>query len=298
MRITFIINTASIDALGELRTAVQSLRGQGHSVEAHVTFEGGDARHFARDATAAGTSLLIVAGGDGTVNEAVNGMHDHLAEQADRAAPPRLGIVPLGTGNDLATALEIPQLIPDAVHVAVNGTTMEFDVGQVNGHCFLNVSTGGFGAEATEDTPNEVKRTLGSLAYLITGMRKFATLEPSTARFIAAEPVYEGGFLLFAVGNSRRTGGGNWLTPNADPGDRLLDLCIVKEMPRVEFLGLLPELRSGNHLDHPAVVYRQLPALTVEADTPLSVNADGEPIHGRRFRYDISPHRLLLMRPR
>jgi diacylglycerol kinase (ATP) len=303
VRITFIINTSSPEALEELRTAVKTLREQGNAVDAHITFEAGDARRMARTAAARGSIIIVGAGGDGTINEIANGIHDHLVAEAtdgdaEVSLAPRLGIVPLGTGNDLAAALEIPTDIPGAVEIAVNGTALEVDIGRVNDLCFVNVSSGGFGAEATEETTPEVKRVLGPLAYLITGVRKFATLETSSATFIAAEPIYDGPFLLFAVGNSGRTGGGNWLTPRADMTDGLLDVCIVKDMPRVEFLALLPELRSGNHLDHPEVIYRQVPALSIHSTEELSVNADGEPLHQRAFRYGISPHRLLLVKPR
>lgn len=296
MRIFLIVNTGDSGELEQLRAEVVRLRREGHAVTARVTFEGGDARRFAAEAAAAGFDLVIAAGGDGTVNEAANGLHAHRASGTARAPRvPRLGIIPLGTGNDLAAALEIPGGVPEAVRTAVQGRPVEVDVGMVGDRCFLNVSTGGFGAEATEEAPAEVKRVLGPLAYLVTGARKFASLEVSSARFTGEETLYEGPFLLFAVGNSRRTGGGNWLTPRADLSDGLLDLCVVKELSRVEFLRLLPELRTGRHLDHPAVLYRQVPRVTVESEDELSVNADGEPLSGRRFEYRVSPYRLELM---
>lgn len=301
MKITFVINTADVDALDALRTEVHSLRNDGHEVDAHVTFEGGDAHRFACAAARNGTTLLITAGGDGTINEVVNGLHEHLAmakrTRDPRALPPRLGIVPLGTGNDLATALGVPEEPHAAVRAALEGTAQEVDVGRVNGRFFINVSTGGFGAEATEETSADVKRRLGPLAYVVTGVKKFVTLEVSRAKFLADELVYDGPFLLFAVGNYRRTGGGNYLTPRADLADGLLDLCIVTEMPRVDFLALLPDLRSGEHLSHPSVIYGQVPRVTVEADVPLSVNADGEPLSADRLHYSISSHHLLLVHP-
>lgn len=298
MQISLIVNSSNNGELEQLRAEVDSLRAAGHAVEPRTTFEAGDAGRMAAEAARQGVDLVIAAGGDGTINEIVNGLHALLPTEAD-ASPaarlPRLGIIPLGTGNDLASALELPTTVPEAVRVAVQGTPIEVDVGLVGERCFLNVSTGGFGAEAAEEAGSEIKRALGPLAYVITGARKFASLEVSTARFTDQDVIYEGPFLIFAVGNSRRTGGGNWLTPRADLSDGLLDLCVVKEMSRMEFLGLLPELRSGTHLNHPAVLYRQVPSVTVESTKELSVNADGEPIHGRRFRYRLSPHRMTLM---
>jgi lipid kinase YegS len=298
VQISLIVNTSDNGELEQLRTEVARLRAAGHEVVPQVTFEAGDAGRMAAEAARRGVELVIVAGGDGTIHEIVNGLHGLLPATADEAAGarlPRVGIVPLGTGNDLASALELPTAIPAAVRVAVDGLPIEVDVGMVEERCFLNVSTGGFGAEAAEEAGAEIKRALGPLAYVITGARKFASLEVSSARFADGDVFYEGPFLIFAVGNSRRTGGGNWLTPRAELSDGLLDLCVVKEMSRMEFLALLPELRAGTHLSHPAVLYRQVPSVTVESAEELSVNADGEPIHGRRFQYRLSPHRLTLM---
>ena len=302
MHITMVINAPGPEATEELRGAVKKLRAAGHTVVPRLTFEKGDGRRFAREAAEGGTDLVIAAGGDGTIHEVGNGIHDHVAERAlagdgPAACGPRLGIVPLGTGNDLAGALDVPADIHAAVAAALVGTPTPIDVGLLNGEGFLNVSTGGIGAEATEEASDEVKRVLGPVAYFITGVRKFVTLEVSSARFRGSETIYEGRFLIFAVGNSRRTGGGNWLTPKADLSDGLLDVCIVKEMPRRDLLGLLPDLRAGRHLGHPAVIYRQVPELTVESEDELAVNVDGEPLGGRELHYALSPHRIVLMVP-
>ena len=303
MRIKLIANAPDRDTVDTLQAEVNTLRTQGHEVRPSLTFEGGDARRFAEEAAADGTKLVIAAGGDGTINEVVNGFEDFLevftAGSPDNSPPPlpRLGLVPLGTGNDFATSLGVPNDIPSAVRVAVHGEPLEVDVGRVNERDFLNVSTGGVGAEATEETPSEIKNVIGPLAYLITGVRKFVTLESSPARFTADEVIYDGPFMVFAVGNSKLTGGGNRLTPKANLTDGLLDLCIVKEMPRMELLKLLPDLRAGRHLDHPAVLYRQVPHLRVESEQVLSVNADGEPLRSRCFDYALRSRKLTVSHP-
>jgi YegS/Rv2252/BmrU family lipid kinase len=206
-------------------------------------------------------------------------------------------VIPLGTANDLANTLGVPAEIPAALDAALGGHAQEVDVARVNGRCFLNVSTGGFGAEATDETSSEAKHALGTFAYVITAAKMFVRLEPTPARFIAGEALYEGPFLLFAVGNWTQTGGGNVITPEADPADGMLDLCIVTELPRMRFLALLPNLHAGQHLDHEAVRYHRVPRLLVESSERITVNADGESLHGKRFHYEISPHRLLLVRP-
>ena len=295
MRISLVINSSSPDAVEALRGVVETLREEGHEVAPRLTFEKGDGRRFAREAAAAGFGLVIAAGGDGTINEVANGLHEHLADGASGA--PSLGIVPLGTANDLAGALGIPADPREAVLAAVRGRAVPLDVGTVNGECFVNVSTGGVGAEATEEASDEVKRRLGTLAYFLTGVKKLVTLEMPAARFTGGGLLHDGPFLVFAVGNSVRTGGGNLLTPRADMADGLLDVCIVREVPRTELLGLLPELRAGEHLDHPAVIYRQVRELRVESEEELSVNVDGEPLGGKVLHYSVSPHQLTVSVP-
>lgn len=275
----------------ELRQAVARLREEGHRVTPRLTFEAGDATYFAREAARTRADLVIAAGGDGTVNEVVNGV-------VRSAWQPRLGILPIGTANDFAAGLGLPTELEEAIRVAVGGRPTTVDVARVNKRFFVNVSTGGFGAEATESTSPETKRLLGPLAYLITGVREFVELHPTRARFEAdGELLYTGDFLLFAVGNARQTGGGSLLTPRAEFGDGKLDVLVVPAMPRLEFLALLPDLRAGTHLESPDVIYIQTPALTVHATETLSVNADGEPLRARRFRYSLHSRPITVMVP-
>lgn len=297
MTIEVIVHSSDAAALEQLREAVAGLRSRGHQVQGRVTFEAGDAERFAREATDRGVDLVLAAGGDGTLNEVVNGILSEEGVPAERL--PRMGIIPLGTANDFANWLEVPEVIADAVAAALTGESRTIDVGRLNGRYFLNVSTGGFGAEATEEAPERAKRALGSFAYVITGVRKFAELQPCRARCTSnGDEVYDGEFLLFAVGNGSRTGGGNHLTPRAELSDGMLDVAIVKAISHADFLRLLPQLRSGAHLESEHVVYRQLPHLLVEPEIELSVNADGEPVDAQRFEYSVRRRALRLATPR
>jgi diacylglycerol kinase family enzyme len=139
---------------------------------------------------------------------------------------------------------------------------------------------------------------LGPLAYVLRGVQELVEMEIAHGRFRAdGELIHDGPFLFFAVGNGPRTGGGNLLTPHADLSDGLLDVCVVPELTRVALVALAPQLRGGRHTDNDDVIYRQVRELVVEAQEPLRVNADGEPLEGRRFTYRIEPRRLRLMVP-
>lgn len=294
MKIDLIINTADTVVMQRLRERTAALRGQGHDVQARVTFEGGDATRFARDAVDRGADLVVSAGGDGTLNEVVNGILPPVGTPPPQALP-RLGIVPLGTGNDFAAFAGVPEDPDEALTAAIERPDHRIDVGVVNGRYFVNVSSGGLGAAATEETPDRAKRLLGAAAYLVTGVRTFAALDPVRARFTTGgETIFEGPLLFFAVGNGARAGGGNWITPRADPGDGLLDLCIVGEMGRAELLRILPELRAGEHLDNEHVIYRTVSDLVIEPLSELTVNVDGEPIDAAVLEYSVLPGALRL----
>ncbi|HUF12759.1 MAG TPA: YegS/Rv2252/BmrU family lipid kinase [Longimicrobiales bacterium] len=282
---------ADAEHLDALRASVSSLRQAGHSVEVRQTFEAGDGERFAREAAGASVDLVVAAGGDGTINEVVNG----LGVSSRR---PRFAVVPLGTANDFALGLGVPPDVEAAVRAAVSGHARAVDLPIVNQRYFLNVSTGGFGAEATEQAVAESKRLLGSWAYLITGARQFVDLAP-VGGLVEADGriVFSGEFLLFAVGNGRQTGGGSILTPRAELNDGLLDLLIVRTVQRLDFLSMLPDLRAGTHLESPDILYTQAAHLVITTEETLSVNADGEPIRGTRFEYRLDPERLVVMTP-
>jgi YegS/Rv2252/BmrU family lipid kinase len=274
-----------------LQAVVRELRAEGHTVVPRMTFEAGDAQRFATRAARAGCDLVLAAGGDGTINEVVNGLA--------RANPmPRLGIVPFGTANDFATALDLPDDPAEAVRVGVSGKVLEADIARVNRRFFINVSTGGFGAQATEDAPLEAKRKFGPFAYVISGAKKLIEFQPWQGRFVAdGKVVHDGDFVFFAVGNSRMTGGGTRIAPRAEFGDGKLDIVLVGGVSRMDFLSLLPDLRAGTHMESPGVLYLRANRFELEGPQDIPVNADGEAMRGRRFRYGLHDRPLEIMVP-
>ena len=291
MKIALIAKPQDGDAVKALRAAVKSLRRAGHHVIPRLTFDKSDAVRFARTAARNHVDLVIAAGGDGTVNEVVNGITRGNGHR------PRLGIVPLGTANDFAKGLLIPTDVEAAMQIAVNGTAAEIDVAAVNRRCFVNVSSGGFGPDITEEASYRAKKLLGRFAYLMTAVRKLTELEPMHATFEGDDGVlYEGPFFFFAVGNARHTGGGTPVTPRADYHDAQLDLTVVTGEKRRDFLTLLPDLRAGRHIDDPDVLYVRSRKLRVVALDDFSVNADGEPLRGHEFHYRLLKRPITVMR--
>ena len=272
-----------------LRHLVTWVREKGHTVDPRVTWERGDAERFAREGAASGVSAVVALGGDGTVNEVVNGL-------AGSAVP--LGIIPVGTANDFARQAGIPDDPDHAMDVILQRKPVRIDTGELNGRRFLNVSSGGVGAEATAETPPDAKESLGPLAYAITGVRKLADLRPLSCHFTGPDFDVQCRCLMFAVGNARVTGGGTRVTPRAHLDDGLLDVCIVEARPRTDFARLLLRVRRGEHLGEPGVHYAQLPWLDVSSRRAITVNADGEPATGRHFSYVARPSDVWVHIPR
>jgi diacylglycerol kinase (ATP) len=280
--IALIVHGARADH-PDFRHMVGWVRERGHHAEVRVTFERGDAEMFARDAAMRGADVVAAVGGDGTLNEVVNGLDGYDTP---------LGVIPAGTANDFARQAGIPPDADHAMDVILLRKPVRLDTASLNGRRFLNVSTGGVGAEATAETPTEIKATIGQLAYAISGLRKFAGLEPYHGVFSGGGFTLECDFFMFAVGSARSTGGGTMVTPHASTTDGLLDLCVVERMPRLGFARTVLQLKRGEHVGEDGVHYVRLKDLSIEGTRPISVNVDGEVQNARRLDYHARPRDL------
>src|SRR5262245_47183292 len=277
-------------ARDDVRAAVHAVRGEGHRVDVRVTWERGDASRFAWQAAEYGFEIVIAGGGDGTINEVVGGLMDAAGGPA---SPPSLGIMPLGTANDLAHSCGIPLDPLAALRLALSTPSVEVDVGRANGRHFLNVATGGFGTQVTAETPEELKKALGGVAYLLTGLTHFTSIRPARGRLSGPGLEWQGAFLVLAVGNGRQAGGGYELCPDAILTDGLFDVRVVPQLSAAQFARSLGSL-FVNGLDavRQQVVGARVPWVEVETDDPFQTNLDGEPMTATRVRYEIVPHAL------
>lgn len=279
-------------ALPEVRDAITACRKLGHDVEVRVTWEGGQAAEFAEEAARDGRDIVIAAGGDGTVSDVAAGV---LA--AGENVPIAIGIMPLGTANDFATACGIPLGVKAALDFAVQATPRLIDVGTVNGRPFINVASAGIGAQITAETPAGMKRVLGGAAYSLMGIFKAFSMTPNEGRLITPEGTYSGKMMLMAIGNSRLAGGGFRVAPRALLDDGLLDLVIVPDVSIPETGSIVSEMIRLETEEPQQVVYRQLPSFTIESNHEIPMNLDGEPIHASRFEVAVLPRRLQFLLP-
>lgn len=282
-----------------LRAAVAAMRARAIALSVRVTWEAGDAERYVAEAIADGIDTIIAAGGDGTLSAVATALA-HRDEGAD--ALPTLGLVPMGTANDFADAAQIPEPVADAFDLIQSQPARPIDLLKLvaNGsvHWAANLASGGFGTQVTVDTPDGMKKLLGGLAYLVTGMSKLGRIEPLRARIHGPGFEWEGGFIALGVGNGRQAGGGQALCPDARIDDGLLDVTIVPELEGEVAATLATMLTDGRHaaLDRIAT-RRQLPWLEIDAVEPIVLNLDGEPVESGHFRIDCVPGRVRMHLP-
>ena len=277
-----------------VRDAVLKLREDGRSVEVRVTWEDGDAHRMALEALASGVATIVAGGGDGTVNEVTNALVG-----TEYASDVVFGVLPLGTANDFAAAAGIPTDDPlAALRIVSEQTPTRIDVGCVNDRHFLNVVSGGYGAEVTTVTNPALKQALGGFAYFLTGLSHVNTIVPRPARITGPGFSWEGSLLAVAVCNGRQAGGGFRVGPRAVLNDGRLDLMILPDLPFSELLHVLHDIRTAeDDTDPQAIVYRQLPEVSIEAPDGLQVNLDGEPIYGTHFDFTVLTSHLRVALP-
>jgi lipid kinase YegS len=273
----------------QLRPAISQLREQCHRIEVRVTWEGGDAARYAAEATTDGVEVVVAAGGDGTTNEVAGGI---LA--ADAAPKTALAVVPYGTANDFATGIGVLKGDPfKALQLAAEGVITPIDVGKVNDRIFVNVASGGFGAEVTANTPPQMKKALGGAAYSLMGLVTAAKMNPYECRFATPDgTVHEGLLLIMAVGNGRQCGGGYQVAPKAMLNDGLLDVVVVHDAEVQQFGLVLNELLNLTAETNRFVSYKQVPTFSLESSRPLQLNLDGEPYSDTSFQFEVLPQAL------
>ena len=267
------------EALGGLEIEWIDTEGAGDAQEAAGEWERG---------------LLIVVGGDGTVNEVVNGL--------GRTGFPEdvtLAILPMGTGNDLAATLAIPDGIEEAEEVIRQNRVRVLDVARVRSEgvgerFFINVATGGYGAETSGLADEELKGRWGKLAYLRASLETAQKFDVREVRVTLDDEERTMRAVNVAVGNCRYAGGGWLAAPSANPEDGLLDLVVIEDIGLKEALALAPSaLARSDYLGAEGVFSARAKKIQVQTEPGgLDFTADGEVIGDEPVEFEIIPHVL------
>lgn len=254
----------------ELPAVLEKLELAGYEASAHATTGEGDATNAARLAVERKYDIVIAAGGDGTINEVING----LAEQEYR---PKLGVIPVGTTNDFARALTIPRdSIQKAVDVIIEDKTMLLDIGKVNSQYFINIAGGGKLTELTYDVPSKLKTMLGQLAYYVKGIEMLPFLKPAPVKIEYDGNKIEEDIMLFLISNTNSVGGFEKLAPDACLNDGYFDLLILRKTNLAEFVRIASLALRGAHLEDSHVIYTKAKHIKVVPEDKMQLNIDGE----------------------
>ncbi|WP_335869440.1 diacylglycerol kinase [Bacillus sp. 2205SS5-2] len=252
-----------------LPEVLMKLEQAGYETSCHATTSEGDATKAAQVAVERKYDLVVAAGGDGTLNEVVNGL-------ADQDYRPKLGIIPMGTTNDFARAVHLPKDIEKAVDIIIKGDTIPVDIGRMNEKYFINIAGGGRLTELTYEVPSKLKTMLGQLAYYLKGIEMLPSLRPSKVSIEYDGKLFEGEVQLFLIGLTNSVGGFERLAPDASINDGLFTLLILKKCNLAEFIRIASLAIRGEHLSDPNVIYCKANRVKVYAEEKVQLNLDGE----------------------
>ena len=269
MAIALVVNPTSGKGRGAaLRSAVEErLRGGGAHVRSVVGTSGEHARDLTHAAVTEGVEAVVALGGDGMV---------HLALQAVAGTETPLGIVPAGTGNDLATCLGIPPDPVAAADLVLSGSRRRIDAARAGERWFGCVLGAGFDSVVNERA-NTLRWPKGPQRYNVAIAAELPRFKALPFVLTLDGEEWRTHAMLVALGNAQAYGAGLRITPDALLDDGLLDVFVLAPVSKLEFVRTLPKARTGEHVHHPAVTVRRARVVTIESPGVVAY-ADGERI--------------------
>lgn len=288
-----VVMSEAAAASPELERLLGARLVSGADLTSHVSRSVEETAYLARRAAESGADRVVVAGGDGTVNAAVNGLME-----ANRQVP--LGIVPLGTANDAAVSLGLPADPIETLEGIWSGRfqARRVDVARCGSRWFLNVLSIGKPAKVTRDTPIPMKQALGGLAYLAYGLTQVVEMDAFQAVLQAPGFLWQGAAFAIYVGNGRSAGGGFNVVPDADMRDGMLDVLIVPEMDIGNLLSLFGDTALLNDpSQHEYIVHHRCPSAHLSLQRGTAINVDGEPIEAHQLELGVARRALEVLAP-
>jgi diacylglycerol kinase (ATP) len=269
---------------------LDQLEKAGYEASCHATTGVGDATVAAGKAVERKFDLVIAAGGDGTINEVVNGL-------AGRQNRPKLGIIPMGTTNDFAKAIGVTKDIKKACDVLCEGLTIPIDIGKVNDQYFIYIAGGGKLTEISYEVPSRTKTMLGQLAYYLKGIEKLPSIRPANVRIEYDGKLFEGEIMLFLIANTNSVAGFERLAPEASLCDGMFDILILKKSNIADFIRIARLALKGEHVNEDKVLYAKASHIKVIAEEKMQLNMDGEFGGFMPATFDNLHHHLELIVP-
>lgn len=300
-KIFIIVNPASSHGRTKKRWSriKEHLMREGLNFEFVLTGWPGDATGLCRDALQRDYNLLIVVGGDGTLNEVVNGFFEADSEKREQAA---LGIISTGTGGDFARTIALPKKIPEAVQRITRGQMRCLDVGlityQLTGggtskRYFCNIADVGLGGFIIKRSANRSKALGGKLFFLLNTLGSMVLYQNRELSFVIDDNIrWQGKAVILAAGNGQYFGGGMRITPLASLDDGLLDFLLIKDMRKAKLMANLYRVYKGRHLDIKGVELYRGRKICIESPDEFLLEMDGEEAGKTPVQIEILPRML------
>ena len=261
------------------------------------TTAAGQAENLAAEAAGSRYDLVIAAGGDGTVREVATGLHRG-------GGAPRLGIVPVGTGNDLAFGLGLPADIERAVSVATGDHAVPLDLIRATGvdpagpeRFLANAAVAGFGGRIGDRMSPAFRRRLRPVAYPLAALGQLGDLRPYAVRLHVDDRTIETRALMVIVANGEYAGGRLRLAPGASTGDARLDLVVIHAVGPWRLATLVPRVLTGRHAGHPGVSMLRATSVRLESEPAMWTNLDGDTWQAGPASFQIVPGALQVAVP-
>ena len=297
----FLVNPASANGSTGRRWPEIARHAAAAGLEGDTRFSErpGHLSELARDAAVGGADLLVVVGGDGSVHEVANGL-------VGLDPHPDVAVVPRGTGWDFVRTFGIPRKVDDAIRVALEGDVRTIDLGRVSYHAwegsegtavFANVASAGMSGAIAKRANETTKALGGKLSYLWAIFAVFSGWQASEIELSVDGERRSGRMFDVVVANGRYFGGGLEICPEAKPDDALLDVLTIGDVTKRDLVQTVPKIYRGTHLPHPKAELLRGSVVTVESDTPLPIELDGEQPGTTPVRFEVVPRALRLRVP-
>ena len=281
-----------------LETVLKYLKENRLNFKVCITSHQGEAVELAQKAADNGAELIVSVGGDGTVNEIVNGIMKSKNN-------PSLGIIPLGWANDFIKSTGIPSDIIEACKILIKGKTKKIDIGTINNQIyFANICGIGFDAEVSH-LANQLKNRHPNWNILSAYVYVFATIKKLLSPFsyhdvkikFDGQEIHSK-ILFIAISNGKIYGGRFNITPEAILDDGLLEVCVVEKMGRFKYLSIIPKVFKGTHASIKGINFYRAKEVVIQSSEPVLAQVSGEVIEGQKeFTITLLPKSLKLIVP-
>ncbi|MFL5951680.1 MAG: diacylglycerol/lipid kinase family protein [Gaiellaceae bacterium] len=300
MKTLFLVNPASANGSTGRRWPEIARRAAAAGLDGDALFSTapGELTELARRAVGDGAELLVVVGGDGSVNEVVNGIAPSESVE--------LAVIARGTGWDFARSLALPRKIEDAAAVALRGRTRTIDLGRVTYRAwsgeerhawFANVASAGMSGAIAQRANDTTKALGGKVSYVWATFAVFARWSNGEVTVGVDDEVRVARMHDVVVANGAYFGGGMKITPQADAADGVFDVLLIGDLTKRDLLVTLPKTFRGSHLPHPKAELLRGRTVSVQAPEPLPIQLDGEQPGTTPVRFELVPHALRVRVP-